>query len=73
MTRENHVRVLLDSVSFSRTIRQMLASRGVLRADSSVSILRFTLFVNPFFELFSAKLKTFCAVLPFLRANVAEM
>ena len=68
-------RVLLDSVSFSRIICQPLASFGVPRADSSVSILRFTLFVNPFFELFSEKFvwrgrrKSAFDALPLLKAR----
>ena len=53
MTRENHVRVLLDSVSFSRIICQPLAYSLALTAQLVYCALRFLSI--PFFKLFCRK------------------
>ena len=52
------VRVLLDSVSFSRIIRCPLGL--VARADSSIIISQSRSSVNTFFELFLTVFETFC-------------
>ena len=59
MTRENHVRVLLDSVSFSRIICQPLACRLALTAQLVYCALRF---LSSTFSNFFRRKSTGCAI-----------